>query len=335
VNKLINRVVSCPTGDRALSIAVLSVFISPATWACATCGCTLNADAALGYGSTPGWRVSLEYDYIHQDELRSGTSSVGGVPDGQELEHDTLNRYLTVGVAYSPNQDWNIDLRIPYVIRSHSTYGTYDSTEPLPPLSDSRSSSLGDLKLIGSYQGLLETHNLGVQLGLKFPTGQYGTDVNFRSGPAAGTPIDASLNPGTGSTDIIVGAYYFQSVSRNFQFFANVQFQSAFTSKQDQPGNDFRPGNSTTVSFGLRYEENPTVIPQLQVNLLHKSVDQGALADVYDTAGYVAYLSPGLNAQVGSRLNVYGFVQVPVYSDLVGYQLFPRYTVSVGGSYAF
>jgi hypothetical protein len=319
-----------------LGAAVVFSSIFPMTsWACATCGCTLNADAALGYGSTQGWRMSFEYDYIHQDELRSGTQSVGGVPAGDELEHDTLNRYVTLGIGYSPNADWNIDLRIPYVIRTHSTYGNYDPGEPFPDLSSSRSSSLGDVKLIGSYQGLLTGHNLGLQLGLKMPTGQYGTDVNFRTGPAAGTPIDASLQPGTGSTDIIVGAYYFQAVSLNVQFFANVQFQSAVTSKQDQPGNDFRPGNTTTVSFGLRYEENPKIIPQLQLNLLHKSVDQGALADIFDTAGYVAYVSPGLNMQVAGKLHVYGFVQVPVYSDLVGYQLFPKYTFSVGGSYAF
>jgi hypothetical protein len=34
-----------------------------------------------------------------------------------------------------------------------------------------------------------------------------------------------------------------------------------------------------------------------------------------------------------SNLHVYGFVQVPVYSNLYGYQLFPRWTASVGASY--
>jgi hypothetical protein len=71
------------------------------------------------------------------------------------------------------------------------------------------------------------------------------------------------------------------------------------------------------------------------MNLLHKSVDQGALADIYSTAGYVAYVSPGLTAQVAGNLQAFTFAQVPVYSDLVGYQLFPRYTFSVGASYAF
>jgi hypothetical protein len=330
------REISVNDSINRLAMGVICLAATPMTsWACATCGCTLNADAALGYGSIPGWRVSFEYDYIHQDELRSGTRAIGGVPDGVELEHDTLNRYLTVGIDYSPNDDWNIDLRVPYVIRTHSTYGAYDSAAPLPALSDSRSSSLGDIKIIGSYQGLLADHNLGVQFGLKLPTGQFGKDVNFSSGPAAGSPVDASLQPGTGSTDIIVGAYYYRALGLNFQFLGNVQFQSAVTSKQDQPGNDFRPGNQTSISFGVRYEENPKVIPQLQLNLLHKDVDQGALADVYDTAGHVAYISPGLNVQIANKLHLFGFVQIPVYSDLVGYQLFPKYTFSVGGSYAF
>jgi hypothetical protein len=325
VNSSINR----------LKWTLVCLSIAPVTsWACASCGCTLNADAAMGYSAEPGWRLSLEYDYIHQDQLRSGTHAISSVPDGVELEHDTLNRYLTAGIDYSPNADWNVDLRLPYVIRTHSTYGAYDSTQPLPPLSDSRSSSLGDIKLIGNYQGFLAMHNLGVQLGVKLPTGKYGTDVRFSSGPAAGAALDASLQPGTGSTDIIVGAYYFQPIGRNFDVFVNAQFQSAVRSKQDQPGNDFRPGNAATVSFGVRYEENPNWVPQLQMNLLHKSVDQGALADIYSTAGYVAYVSPGLTAKVTGKLHVFAFAQLPVYSDLVGYQLFPRYTFSVGATYA-
>ena len=319
-----------------LNMAVAFLSIAPLTsWACATCGCTLNSDAALGYFAEPGFRLSFEYDYIHQDQLRSGRRAISSVPEGAELERDTLNRYLTLGLDYSPNADWNIDLRVPYVIRTHSTYGAYDSTQPLPPVSDSRSSSLGDMKWIASYQGLLPEHNFGVQLGLKLPTGQYGTDVKFRSGPAAGLPLDASLQPGTGSTDIIVGAYYYRAVGHSFDAFANVQYQSAVTSKQSQPGNDFRPGNSTSVTFGVRYEQDPHWVPQLQMNLLHKNVDRGALADITDTAGDVAYLSPGLTARVVGSLYVYGFAQIPVYSNLVGNQLFPRYTFSVGGSYAF
>ena len=167
----------------------------------------------MGYSAEAGWRLSFEYDYLHQDQLRSGTRSISSVPDGNELERETLNRYLTYGLSYSPTANWDLDLRIPYVIRTHSTYGDFDSAQPLNELSSSRSSSLGDVRLIGNYQGILPTHNLGVQLGVKLPTGKYGTAIHFDGGPNAGTPLDASLQPGTGSTDIIVGAYYYRAIS--------------------------------------------------------------------------------------------------------------------------
>jgi hypothetical protein len=319
-----------------LTVALpLCVAVPERASACASCGCTLSADAAMGYSALPGWRLSVEYDYINQNQLRSGTHTVSDVPDGTELENQTINQYVTAGLSYSPNSSWNVTLLVPYVIRSHSTYGIFDSTQPLPELSRSFSSSIGDTKLILSYQGWLPTNNLGLQLGVKLPTGQYGTAVDFYSGPNAGQPLDASLQPGTGSTDIIVGAYYYRAISQDFDVFINAQFQAAVKERMDQPGNDYRPGNTTSVSFGLRYESNPRWVPQLQVNLLHKEPDTGALADIQNTAGNVAYLSPGVTAQVSARLHVFAFAQLPVYSNLYGTQLFPRWTASAGATYAF
>jgi len=335
-----------------LNIFILLVLlIAPlSSWACATCGCTVNSDAAMGYSSATGLRVNLEYTYIDQDELRSGTgtaapATVVNSPSnpalgGGEIEKQTINRYLTLGLSYRPSADWNFNVLVPYVSRDHTTYGNqtepYTSSETAPDqISGAHVSNLGDVKLIGSYQGLLETHNLGLQLGVKLPTGQYGSAVNFYDGPNLGTPLDTSLQAGTGSTDIIVGAYYFQPVSLNFAAFANVQFQSAVEHKLDQPGNDFRPGNTTTLSLGLRYEENPRWMPQLQLNISRKNADQGVLADTTDTAGTVAYLSPGLTAQVFEQLHAYSVLQVPVYSNLSGYQVFPHWTATAGLSYAF
>jgi hypothetical protein len=335
---------------RAGFAALFAVVAPVGSWACATCGCTVNSDAAMGYSTATGWRINFEYSYIDQDQLRSGTSTTGPAAavnnpsnpalGGGEIEKQTINRYYTLGLSYRPNADWSFNLLIPYVSRDHTTYGQHQ--EPYAPsdtapdqISGAHVSNLGDVKVIGNYQGLLPTHNLGLQLGVKLPTGQYGTSVDFYDGPNVGSPLDASLQAGTGSTDIIVGAYYFQAVSQDFDAFADAQFQSAVAHKQDQPGNDFRPGNAATVSIGLRYEANPRWLPQLQLNLSRKSADQGALADTTDTAGTVAYLSPGLTALLVPKLYVYAVLQVPVYSNLSGYQLFPRWTGTVGVSYAF
>lgn len=335
---------------RLLVAALLIAHTPLRARACATCGCTVNSDAAMGYAAASGWRINLEYTYINQDELRSGTGSaspeavVNRPSDpalgGGEIERQTINRYLTLGVSYRPDADWNFNLLVPYVERNHTTYGQqstpYQPSDTAPDqISGAHLAHLGDLKLLVNWQGLLPTHNLGLQLGVKLPTGQYGTAVNFNAGPNAGTPLDASLQAGTGSTDLIVGAYYYQAVSQDFDAFGTVQFQSAVHAAMDNPGNDFRPGNTTTMSFGVRYEKYPRLIPQLQLNVFRKNADQGALADTTDTAGTVAYLSPGMTALLAQRLAAYTVVQVPVYSNLSGYQLFPHWTATVGLSYAF
>ena len=345
---------------KRLILASLIAMPTASAFACATCGCSLSTDAATGYTAAGGWYMNLEYDYLNQNQLRSGRhavspASVAAINDhggDQEVEHGTINRYATLSLTYAANADWNVKLSLPYLDRSHTTYGSADN--PLAPdqLSGAQLNGLGDIKLVASYQGLLPTHNLGLQLGIKLPSGRYGganadgdgiagrKPTAFTSGPLAqnATPdnlLDTSLQLGTGSTDLIAGAYYYQPVSQDFDAFINGQFQAAVQHKLDQTGQDYRPGNQATVSVGLRYQARPDITPQLQLNLSRKNHDQGALADTPDTAGTVAYLSPGLTISVLKNTQLYGFVQLPVYSKLEGYQVFPRWTASVGASYAF
>lgn len=305
-------------------------FIHPkTTFACATCGCTLSTDAATGFSTHAGWRVNLQYDYIKQDQLRHDTGTASVVPVGNELEHETTNKYITAGLTYAPNPRWNISLQIPYVVRDHSTYGAYDPTQPLV-LSGSHSSSIGDVRLIGSYQGFLPTRNLGVSLGIKFPTGAYGDAVQFDSGPSAGDPLDASLQPGTGSTDVILGAYYYEALSQDFDGFIHASFQTAFKTRFD-----YRPGNKTNLSLGVRYMAYTRWVPQLQLNVAHKSKDTGANADTPDSAGTLMYLSPGLSYLASKHTQLYGFVQLPVHQHLEGWQLAPRWTATAGLTHEF
>lgn len=333
----------------------LSALLPQAAHACATCGCTLSTDAATGYSTVSGWRINVDYTFIDQDQLRHGNSkaSPAQVVDrpsdpslgGGEIEKQTINRYTNIGATYRFNADWGMTVVVPYVIRDHDTYGTqfapYSPAATAPDqVSNAHVAGIGDVKLIGSYQGFLPMHNLGIQLGIKLPTGHYGGQTadgdfighptTFHSGPNLGQSLDTSLQAGTGSTDLIVGAYYYQPVSQNFDMFVNGQFQAAVSEKMDQPGADFRPGNLASASFGVRYEAHANWVPQLQLNLFHRTSDKGAFADTLNTAGTVAYLSPGISASLAKNLQFYAFVQVPVYSHLQGYQLFPHWTGTVG-----
>ncbi len=335
-----------------VTLALATLASGSETFACATCGCSLSTDGAMGYSTTTGWGISLDYNFIDQNQYRSGSSTISpsavALVNGQEVENQTINRYLTLGLSYSPAADWNFKLLVPYIDRSHSTYSNTEIL-PLDPsqISYATENSMGDIKFITSYQGFLPTHNLGIQVGVKLPTGAYGgqntqtgaivgSPVYFGpTGNAANNPLDTSLQPGNGSTDIILGAYYYQAVSQNFDAFINGQYQRSVKQKLDQVNQDYRPGDSTTVSFGVRYEANPQIVPQLQINVTHKGADSGALADPIDVEGVTAYLSPGVTVAVANNTRVYGFVQLPIYSYLSGYQLFPHYTTSVGISHSF
>ena len=344
---------------RLFLAAALSASAAPVL-ACATCGCSLSSDAAMGYTTESGWRMSLQYDWIDQKQLRRGTHAisahdVAAINDAggdQEVEHDTVNRYTTLGLSWAPNADWGVRLLVPWVDRGHSTYGS--STNPLTPddLSSAKIVGLGDMRVLGTYQGLLPGGNLGLQFGVKLPTGRYGgpdadgtgiagrRPVAFRDGPLSrqDSPdnlVDTSLQPGTGSTDVLLGAFWHTAVTHEVDTFVNAQFQAAVSERPHQAGADFRPGNTTFVSVGARYEADPALIPQLQVNVSHKGADRGALADNPDSAGTVVYVSPGATWSPQPRVQVFAFAQIPVHSNLVGIQLAPRWTASGGVSVGF
>jgi hypothetical protein len=344
------------TRPLAALLGLIALGLLPQTArACATCGCTLSTDAATGYSTVSGWRLNIDDTCIDQNQLRTGSSKATpqqvveqpSAPSlgGGEIEKGTTNRYINLSATYRFNADWGVSFLLPYVSRDHTTYGTqlqpYMPVENLPDqISGAHVAGIGDAKVLASYQGLLPTHNLGVQLGVKLPTGHYGGETDdgsfvghpttFNTGPDQGQSLDTSLQAGTGSTDLMVGAYYFQPVSQNFDAFVNGQFQAAISEKLNQSGADYRPGNLTSVSFGLRFEKYANWVPQVQINWIHKSADQGALADPPDSKGTIAYLSPGLSGSLSKNIQLYAFVQVPVYSHLQGYQLFPGWTGTVG-----
>jgi hypothetical protein len=341
-----------------LTWAVAALFTGNQAFGCAACGCSLGTDGPTGLQVTPGWRLDLQFDYINQDQLRHGSGTI--TPDQvaalnsastgtvQEVEHQTINRYTTLGLTYAPDTRWSFKLLVPIIDRSHSTYGPATSPVTSGQLSSATVTGLGDVKFLASYLGLLPDQSLGIQFGVKLPTGNYGgqnggngpvvgrNPVSFGpGGNSGGMLLDTSLQAGTGSTDLILGGHYFRPVSENLNAYVTVQFQAAVKERLNQSGSDFRPGNQENLSLGLRYESDPRVVPQFQVNLVHKGPDQGALADTEDTAGTVAYLSPGVNVNFMSGLQTFAFVQLPVVSNLAGYQLFPRWTASVGVAYHF
>lgn len=331
-------------GVTALSLAaIIGLLTSGDARACASCGCSLNSDwQSLEYSYKPGLKLDIRYDYLNQDQLRSGTGTISPAAASQivnyngkqEIEKYTENHYITVGLDYSTNLDWGINVQVPYIIRSHTTLGTEsDGTTPGAGGGQygSHTASLGDMKVIGRYQGFTKKHNLGVLLGLKLATGstnEYGTS-NDPTAPGL-VPIDPGLQPGTGTTDVIFGAYYNDAISQHWGYFTQATYQSPL-----YLSNGYRPGNTLNASLGVRYVGFDMIVPQIQLNFRDIQRDSGTRADTVSTGGTLLYISPGLVAAVSDQVSLYAFVQVPIYQDVNGVQLAPQFIPSVGVRYSF
>ena len=113
---------------------------------------------------------------------------------------------------------------------------------------------------------------------------------------------------GSGSTDAILGAYYYQDVADSpWGWFASAQVQTALSTK-----NDYRPGNDITLDVGGHYAISPALTGLLQLNAQFKGRDK-VLNVANHSGGRSLNLSPGLSFAVVPATRVYGFIQLPLY----------------------
>ncbi len=312
-----------PTTAAALALA------APAAMACSSCGCTLNSDwSSQGYTTRSGFNLDVRYDYFDQSQLRSGTHaadrSAFTLPNDQEIQQNTINRNMTLSLDWSPSRSVGVNLQVPYFDRSHATVAAGDTDR-----STSQSRGVGDARLVVRYQGFQADLSVGVQLGLKLPSGRI--DDRFSTGPQAGQPLDRGLELGTGSTDLLIGGYAVGAFGTDVYYFANVLWQQPVASRDG-----FRPGNGANATFGLRYTAlSGGIVPQLQLNARIEARESGVNADVANSGASLVYLSPGLGFQISSHVDGFAFVQLPVYQRVNGLQLEPRVLGSIGLRYRF
>lgn len=244
-------------------------------------------------------------------------------PSEQEIQGRTVNRNTTLTVDYGISADWGVSLQLPYINRYHETVAEGDTD-----VSTSRSNSIGDARVLGRYQGFSQERNWGVQFGLKLPTGR--TDVNFNGGPRLDEALDRGLQPGTGTTDLLLGLYRFGPINQHFDYFGQALLQIPVTAKDE-----FKPGMGANLSAGVRYVTGGMVVPQLQVNARIERRESGDEADVDNSGATLVYLSPGATVNINKQFKLYGFVQVPVYQRVNGLQIEPRSSLSIGLHYNY
>jgi hypothetical protein len=314
--------------------AVMAALLWLPLAASASCGsafCSINTSwDAHGAWREPGLSLDLRYESIRQDQPRHGTSNVavGEIPHHHD-EVLTQNRNYLGALDYTFNQDWGVNLLVPFVDRTHDHIHNHQGGQ-IPEHWDF--TELGDVRVLARRR-LATTEDTdhstvatsGINFGLKLPTGRI--DVRNDDGDLA----ERSLQPGSGTTDAVLGAYYSRHLPlRSLSWFTQALAQLPLNYHQD-----YRPGNRLSLDAGVRYEAGDRTALLLQLNTLLKARDRGAEAEPEDTGGTFVFLSPGASYAFTRSVQAYGFVQVPLYQRVNGVQLVPRYAFAAGMNFRF
>lgn len=296
----------------------------------ASCGsafCTLDTDFGLP-GGLPGagLRLNLRYEYIDQDQPRHGSEKVGvGEIHAHHDEVRTVNRNWLASADYAFNPDWGVTVTAPFARRDHVHIHNHHGAQFRD---EWEFTELGDVQLLGRRQwqlwrgadDTLRSDSVGINVGLKLPTGRTGVENGD------GDPAERTLQPGTGTTDLLLGAFYQSTpTAGDWSWFGQALYQAP-TNSHDR----FRPGDRFTLNLGGARKLTDTCRLLLQVNAVHRGRDEGRNAEPEDSGGNSVFLSPGASWALTPRISVYGFVQKPIYQYVNGVQLTADWSAVAG-----
>jgi hypothetical protein len=291
-----------------------SVWLPSAALACA-CGCAIfDVGTSALLPSGPGGTVFLEWDYLDQTTNWHGSSSA---PKANNDDKDIRSNFYLAGGQYMFNDSWGAMVEVPYTDRH---FVTADSGAP----ETFNHAALGDVRLMGVYSGFSPDMSTGVIFGVKLPTG----DSTFKG-------FDPDVEIGSGSTDLLLGAYHTGQLDMagDFQWFAQGLWQHHIATEHN-----YTPGSELNGAAGVSYanwhvNSAVSIAPVLQVIASYRGRDSGA-AGSPDNTGYSRLLiSPGVAVNVNSW-KLYADVEVPLYQHVNGNQLIGPAAVKLIASYS-
>jgi hypothetical protein len=299
----------------ALAFVPLMAMTTTAARACA-CGCSVFD---VGGGLLPqedehGGRVFFEFWHSNQN-----TNWIGNAKGSPSLNQDknVTTSWYTVGFQYMFNREWGVMARLPYTDRTFTT--TIDpasgTTHTFP------TKDWGDAEIMGMYTGFFSDLSTGVMFGLKLPTGVY---------TAAGLDRDTQI--GTGSTDLILGAFHRGLITGDnaWQYFSQIRWQQPFLYRYALDANTgnpalYKPSYQVDAAVGILYNnwynafgfDKITPLGQLIISTCGR--DLGDAADPFNSGFDRVMISPGIELtkvidEANKRvLKFYADVEIPIY----------------------
>lgn len=302
-------------------LAVLGFVVSEAEAGCGSGFCVINSNWDVQGPAQSGVHLGLRYEYVKLDQLYAGSDKISAAElvNYPEIETETLNRSLLASLDYTVSSLWSVTLQLPMSDREHSHL--------LSETNDSESwhfNAVGDVRVLNRVR-LADENPWGLSVGVKLPTG------SFDKTNAAGDEADRAFQPGSGTTDLLLGLFgHWQALVADHPttWFVEAQLQQALNERDH-----YQPGAQLLLDGGLSYGLGTQTNVLLQGNVLIKDHDSGLAAESEDSGGRFLFISPGLAYAVSQSLSVYGFVQQPLYQHVNGVQLTSERSLMAGLRY--
>ena len=299
----------------------LLAFGLASTTSYASCGsalCPLNTQLGLQeYSNIKSTQLDLHFEWIDQGQPRNKTNDVAvGEISAHHDEVRTINRNTILTLDHTINEQFSVAVSVPWRTVSHDHIHNHNQgTEHIPERWDF--SEVGDVQVVGRYQRI---PNKGLLAGLKLPTGSF--TVKNEEGDAA----ERTLQPGSGTTDILVGAYFqHHDIRSPNNWFAQALWQVPLNSRDN-----FKPGGSVKLEGGVQYSASAQWSLLAQLNVVIKARDKGDEAESEDSGSKSIYFSPGVSFAATPTMRIYSFLQQPLYQNMNGVQLTADYSAVVG-----
>ncbi|HEY6417671.1 MAG TPA: hypothetical protein VIX59_01605 [Candidatus Binataceae bacterium] len=254
----------------------------------------------------------MEYDFQDQYLNWHATQIATGANNGDKV---IRTHFLTLGGQYMFNRQWGVMFELPYSFRY------FKSTNDSGQIFGTNFNTIGDIRIYGMYTGLSEDMSTGLIGGVRIPSGWW-------TYPHA----DRDTQLGSGSTDLLLGAYHLGTFpsqlgdlpltfrSRPFNWFVQAYDDlPLFTQNHYTPGREFDSALGAYYNFGS-VGPLKELAPMLTFLASDRARDQGAAAN-HENSGYTRLLvAPGAEIKLGI-LRLYGDVEIPFFQNFIGNQI--------------
>jgi hypothetical protein len=312
----------------ALVAMAFQLSLSGVGFACDFC---LLSQGISPLDTMKGTGIKISERYTVLDQVYQGTSEKTN--PGAKEEHWTTE--LTGFYGITP--ELMVLAVVPY---KHGKTSGENDNGTLDTSMAGDASGLGDVALMGRYtfyknENPETTTVMAGVFGVKFATGK--TNAKTSDGMSY---LDSHLQPGTGSTDYLLGMSYSHSRQR-FSLSANLLGTITTEGKFGDTKHQF--GNALNYDVSGKYRVVPEAFaptkPQLFVALgINGEVREREKEDgvtVPDSGGNTVYLSPGLQLVLAPHWIVELSYQYAIYHNLYGTQLGETYKAVGGVTYLF